>query len=209
MNCPDVLAHGTCSDVNCRFNHNILTCEHCNLVFITKEEEDFHLTTDKHRNRVIGTAFVRHCSLCSLNISGGERVWNDHVNGRRHRANALAKGVSPQIEPQGPTATPKAEFCELCHCLIENRHWQSHLRGNKHKTREMYTRYRSAVEDAETDKNGISVTGQFDFEFVDPPVAAEGVRNIATITTSIPFSRVRVLEARLASAQGARLVVPA
>ena len=132
-----------------------------------------------------------------------------HVEGRRHRANATLQGISPNIEPQAPEPTSKAEFCDVCQCLIIHQHWKAHVSGEKHKNREMFTRYRSALEEAETDKNGISVTGRFDLEFVAPPAAAVGVRNIATISTSVPSSKVRLLDARLASSQGAKLVVPA
>lgn len=209
MNCPNVLAHGTCSDAGCLHKHNVLACEHCSLLFQTDGELKAHLTTDKHRNRATGYSAVLGCPICSSNHAGGESGWKLHVGTRRHRANAARQGVSPDIEPQGPEPSATVQFCDICQFLIPPSDWNAHIKGNKHKNREMFTRYRSAIEEAETDKNGVSVSGRFDFEFVEPGAAATGVRNIATITTSIPSSRVRLLDARLASSQGAKLVVPA
>ena len=56
----------------------------------------------------------------------------------------------------------------------------------------------TAVEQSETDKNGVIVEGSFDFGFIDPPVAKEGKELTATIKAS---SRYDLLEAKLVSAQ--------
>ena len=60
----------------------------------------------------------------------------------------------------------------------------------------------TAVEQSETDKNGVVVEGSFDFEFIDPPVAEVGKKVTATIKVSRRASRSVLLEAKLASAQG-------
>jgi helicase MOV-10 len=60
----------------------------------------------------------------------------------------------------------------------------------------------TAVEQSETDKNGVVVEGSFDFDFIDPPVAEAGKTTIVTIKTLQPFSTSVLLEVRLASAQG-------
>lgn len=209
MNCPNVLAHGTCSDAACTFVHNVLTCDYCNYVFATEDAYAIHLTTDKHKRHVLGTSFIEHCTICAANVNGGEAGWKLHLDGRRHHSNALAKAVSPNIEPQGPTATASAEFCDLCQCLVQKSHWTSHINGEKHKSRQMFTRYRNAVEESETDKNGISIAGHFDFDLIESAAAAAGVRNMATITTSLPNSNCVLQDFRLASSQGRRTITPA
>ena len=60
----------------------------------------------------------------------------------------------------------------------------------------------TAVEQSETDKNGVVVEGSFDFGFIDPPVAKEGKELTATIKTSQPSSKSVLLEANLASVHG-------
>ncbi|KAF9484835.1 RNA helicase [Pholiota conissans] len=208
-NCPNVLAEGTCSDPVCQYAHNIPTCEHCSHVFATESEYEVHLTTAQHKSRVAGTSFAQHCSICKTNVLGGEKVWRAHLTGKKHCAKALRMGVSPNIAPQGPTATTASEFCDLCQCIVQKQHWNSHIKGQKHQSRQMFTRYRNAIEESESDKNGISVTGTFDFNLVEPAAAAAGVRTTVTITTSVPYSNCVLQEFRLASSHGRRIGVPA
>lgn len=74
----------------------------------------------------------------------------------------------------------------------------------KHKSREEFTRYMTALEQSEADKNGVVVEGSTDFDFIDPPVAQVGKEITLSIKTSQPFSKSVLMEANLASAQGQR-----
>jgi len=91
--------------------------------------------------------------------------------------------------------------------MIGAHHWDSHIRGEKHRSREAFTKYRNALEIAETDKHDVVVTGIFDFDFVAPSFAAMGVQHFVSITTSAPFSKCLLKEVKLASAQGTRTIV--
>jgi len=206
-NCPNVLAHGTCSDASCGYTHNILTCNPCALVFATNDAYQLHLTDSKHRNRVSGSSVTSHCRICVANITGGRTQWEQHINGRRHRENASMKGLSPIITPAPASSTSKSLVCDLCESMIGANHWDSHIRGNKHQSRETFTKYRNAVEVAESDKHDVIVTGVFDFDFVAPSSAALGVQHVASITTSSPFLKCVLKEVKLASAQGTRTIL--
>jgi helicase MOV-10 len=107
------------------------------------------------------------------------------------------------VAPQPPISTATATACDLCQVVVPKRIWNEHLNTRNHKLREQYGRYMTAVEQSETNKNGVIVEGSFDFEFIDPPVAEVGKELTATIKASQPSSRSAVLlEARLASDKG-------
>jgi helicase MOV-10 len=117
------------------------------------------------------------------------------------------KGLSPIITPEPASSTSKSLVCDLCQSMIGAHHWDSHIRGEKHRSRETFTKYRNALEVAESDKHDVVVSGVFDFDFVAPSPAALGVQNVASITTSSPFSKCVLKEVKLASAQGTRTIV--
>ena len=103
-------------------------------------------------------------------------------------------------QPVNSMATATA--CDLCQDVLPNRFWNEHLNTRDHKMREQHSQYMTAVEQSETDKNGVVVEGLFDFEFIDPPAAQLGKELTATIKASQPSSKIILLEAKLASAQG-------
>lgn len=208
-NCPNVLAQGTCSDTNCTYSHTITTCDACNLVFVDDDAYQSHLSSTKHKSRVSGSSVVSHCSVCIANITGGEKGWDVHIKGKRHTSNVIIKGVSAETLPQAATTTTKNTFCDLCQSMVYNPHWNAHIKSDRHQSRESFTRYRSALEDAEADKNGVTIEGNFDFDFVDPATAQGGVHTYVSIITSAVHSRCVLSELRLASSQGTRTIIPA
>ncbi len=206
-NCPNVLAHGTCDNNSCVFNHTIVTCEVCALVFKNNDDYQQHLTNNKHLSRVSGRSVVSHCSVCNINVTGGQPSWNGHVKGRKHRNKAAVLKVS-EVQPQIAVSTAKDTFCELCQTMVSNSSQNSHARGQKHLSREAFTRYRSAVAEAEADKHDITVEGNSDFDFVLPNVARGGIRAEISVRTTQPSTKCTLLEFKLASSQGARVITP-
>ena len=128
-----------------------------------------------------------------------------HIQGRIHRRKADDAGVPPgDVAPQPAISTASATACDLCQAVILNRFWVEHLNARDHKLREQHSRYMTAVEQSESDKNGVVVEGSFDFDFIDPPVAEVGIALTATIKTSKSSSRFVLLEEKLASDRGKR-----
>ncbi|KAF8804655.1 RNA helicase [Phlegmacium glaucopus] len=201
-NCPNVLANGTCDDKGCPHTHTMWTCEPCGFVFQSADLHDLHLATKKHHSKISGRSVVSYCSICEANVSGGQEQWKQHIQGRNHRQKALSKGVSSDVVPQPATTTSSSTACDLCQIVVPTLYWTRHLNNEKHQSREQFTRYMTAVEQSETDKNGVVVEGLFDFDFIDPPVAQVGKITTISIKTSQPFSKSVLLEAKLASAQG-------
>ena len=126
-----------------------------------------------------------------------------HIRGRVHRRKADDAGVPPiDVAPQPAISTATATACDLCQAVLPNHLWNEHLNTKNHKLREQYNRYMTAVEQSETDKNGVVVEGSFDFDFIDPAVAKVGKEVTATIKATESSSKIVLLEAKLASALG-------
>lgn len=205
-NCPNVLAEGTCSDPVCAHTHAILTCQPCAIVFNKPNEYRAHFSSKKHRNRISGVSITSYCPICSISTYGGKRAWDQHVLGRKHCRNADNAVIAPTVLPQPPPSTDDHILCDLCQFVVQSRHWDSHTRGAKHRSRETYTKYQSALAIAEADKHDVVIEGVFDFGFVAPGSAVVGVEHVATIRTSAPSSKCILAEAKLASTHGARTV---
>jgi len=202
-NCPNVLSYGTCSDSSCPHVHNIQTCEPCSLVFSTNEAYQEHLGTVKHLNRTSGRSLVSHCSICKANITGGETQFKQHIRGRKHISIASTLGISSLVVPQAASSTGKETFCELCQVVVPNQFFNLHVKGDRHASRETFTKYTSAIVEAESDKNDVSVEGMSDFDFVAPEIAKSGIQREFTIRTTQPFGKCSLVSAKLASSQGA------
>jgi len=208
-NCPNVLAHGTCSDTSCPNLHNIITCETCALVFPTNELYQGHLQSTRHRSRAAGNSAVSYCRICRINVNGGEKSWKVHTGGKKHFSTAKDLGVSPNVGPQVATSINNEMFCELCQVMVEVRYWDKHLKGDRHISREAFTKYSSAIGEAESDKNEVSVEGTLDFEFVAPDVAARGgMRKDLLIKTTQSYAKCALVDIKLASAHGVRVANP-
>ena len=200
--CPNVFVNGTCQDKTCPFAHNILTCEPCGLVFPSPNEYNQHFQSKKHRLKIQGQAVVYYCIICEANV-WSHKGWEVHILGRNHERKADRAGVPPgDVAPQPAMSTASTTACDLCQVVLPNHVWSQHLNSRDHNSRERYSLYMTAVEQSETDKNGVIVEGSFDFGFIDPPVAKEGKELSATIKASQSSSRSVLLEAKLASAQG-------
>ena len=201
IGCPNVLAHGSCSDVSCRFDHNIVTCEPCGRVFPIVADYHSHVKGKQHLKRVQGISIVYSCPICRLNVAYGQRGWTDHISTRKHRSKATALGLS-DVDPQPAEAMLGTIFCDACQSTVPSNDWDAHLKNSRHKSKETYVKYRAVAAESEKDKNGLVIDGDFDFGFVDPEAAANGYKASATVKTSDPFSRSSLVEIRLASSQG-------
>ena len=201
--CPNVLVNGTCENNACTYPHNILTCKPCGFIFQSPIEHNQHLESKAHHLRITGQTVVYYCTICEANVPT-YKGWGQHIQGRNHQRKADRAGVPLDVAPQPAISTAFSTACDLCQVVLSNRIWNQHLNSRNHKLREQYSLYMIAVEQSETDKNGVVVEGSFDFGFIDLPVTKVpvGKESIATIKTSQPSSKSVLLEAKLASAHG-------
>jgi helicase MOV-10 len=199
--CPTVLVNGTCDNTSCTYSHTILTCDPCGFVFQSPKEYNQHLGSKNHRSKILGDAIAYYCSICNANVPS-HKGWEQHIQGRIHQQKADDAGVSIDVAPQPAISTASATACDLCQIVLPNRFWKEHLKKEDHKLREQYSRYMIAVEQSETNRNGVVVEGSFDFEFIDPPEAEVGKESTISVKASKPSSKFVLLEAKLASHRG-------
>ncbi|KAG7097710.1 hypothetical protein E1B28_005034 [Marasmius oreades] len=209
--CPQVLANGACSDPTCRHEHNVPNCDACQLVFKIPNEYRAHLKSKKHQNKVQGLAeamsTVLYCAICQIYVQG-MASWTSHIRGGKHTTKARIQGLAPTIEPEVPEEVPNHEFCVVCQIHILNRFLARHRDSHRHKMRAQFLTFRSVIEEAEKDKNGVSVKGDFDFGIIDPSATGNGITMRATIARNDPSSRINLVQFQLASSQGKRTYSP-
>jgi hypothetical protein len=79
---------------------------------------------------------------------------------------------------------------------MPQRQWSSHVQGSAHRNKERLNTYRTVKEEAEKDKHGVTVS-QMDFGIVDVVDARRTVSQILTMRTTVPGSRIVVVDYRL------------
>ncbi|KAM6492610.1 P-loop containing nucleoside triphosphate hydrolase protein [Amanita muscaria] len=198
-NCRNVLAYGSCSDPSCKFNHTILTCEPCGFVASSASFYQSHLHGRKHLSRLAGTTVTVFCPVCQKNIGNGG--WESHVRGRPHCNEANRQGVSPNVTPQQGVSSETEKYCDMCRITIRSYNWQRHVAGLQHRKREGYASYKTALDEAEKDKNGLMTEGDFDFGIVEPHLARSGVRCAAKIRLTTPTTRIAMVSYQLVSSK--------
>jgi helicase MOV-10 len=200
-NCKNVLTHGQCNNRTCPFEHKILICDPCDYIAPHKDAWKNHLEGKKHRDIVSGKAKTSHCNICQRSIVGGPQQWAAHVGSQKHRKLAATQQVDADVERQDGASTEKQEFCSLCQVSVWKSAWSRHLERPGHVQRE---KSKVALDEAEKDKNGISVEGDFSFDIVDPTTAGNGIQSTVTVTTSLPFSKTILAEVNMASSYNRR-----
>lgn len=190
-NCPNVLTHGTCAQLDCRYEHRILACEPCGFIAPNEGALNMHQNGRRHRNRMSGKTITYFCSLCERNVGGGG--WDLHIAGSKHQNRARGNNVAPDIAPLQGIDVVGQKYCNTCKQAMPIASWAMHQRTAAHQMRESYASYRAALDEAEKDKNGIVVEGNFDFDFVDPTRAAIGIDSTVVLKTTTPNLRVKLI----------------
>ncbi|THH30849.1 hypothetical protein EUX98_g3344 [Antrodiella citrinella] len=159
-----------------------------------------HVAGTKHKRRTnIGTRILK-CSVCLKSFP--EFQWDQHISSLKHAGTALRKGVSADVRPEEGDLPADMRHCTLCDRIIPRNAWAPHLNGAPHRKMKAFTAFRAAFEDAEKDKNGIEIShGEegVDFDVIEVPDATFGVLTVVTVKNTVPQSRIKVNEIRLAS----------
>lgn len=205
QNCPNVLAHGTCSDQACPFLHNIVNCEPCGLIFDSHHNYQQHIKSNRHIRRLAGQGVTVSCPICSINVYNGQKGWAFHIMTRKHKAALGQAGVKEDaVGPQEGLTRGNIRHCDVCHVSVPLHAWSSHVQGPKHRSREAYAKYESVLGEAAKDKNGLIVEGDLDFGYVDPhsPSLQTDRRRIVEIKSSQALCHSTLLQVNLATSQG-------
>ncbi|KAG1738706.1 RNA helicase [Suillus lakei] len=197
--CPQLEAHGACTNPLCTGYHDVHLCELCGVFCASSKWYEAHLASKKHRRKLAGLDGGQyHCTICGTPVFG-HKSWVQHVQGKRHRKNAENKGVLPELAPVIPDAFPGKIFCGVCDKQIPEGLWASHPRSLEHRRKEGYTAFKAALEEAEKDKHGVVLSEGLDFGIVENADAARGTSRFLTIETTVPSSRVTIKKVSLSS----------
>jgi helicase MOV-10 len=143
------------------------------------------------------------CPLCQITIPSGS--WGQHLSGGRHHRYAARLGVSPLVQPEQSDETIS---CDVCNRLISKSAWSAHTQTQKHKRTATFSAYKAALDEAEQDKNGITIPVELDFGIVEKEAAERGVTMKHSIKTTATTSVVTLIEATLSSAKGRNIDAP-
>jgi helicase MOV-10 len=203
INCPAIVATGTCSTKKCPHNHAIRLCKPCKYMAKDADEYALHVHSKNHLSTVAGTNELFQCPLCIVNLNAG--AWLQHIEGKRHQQLAISQNTSPIVEPRPARSTVKFTICEGCKIEVESQDWQRHARSQKHRGRKTFTQYQSVLDEAEKDKNGLIVEGGGDLGCFNP--SETGTLSFkVNIKSALPSGKSVLRNAHLFSQHGAHPV---
>ncbi|THV07183.1 P-loop containing nucleoside triphosphate hydrolase protein [Dendrothele bispora CBS 962.96] len=201
--CQTFLAEGTCSNRNCEFEHNVLSCEVCGILLPSEKSYREHMRSRKHLRRTDNSTSdrIHYCTVCARYFYDSNS-WQSHVKSKKHLTKASQRGVSHEVEPEYPIDVPGKRFCILCERHVKKSSWKRHDKSSEHESREKFVVFKSAMDEAQGDKNGATVSGEFDFKVVEPSDALEGVSVTGKIEASEPLARFTLVGCQLAPSGG-------
>ncbi|KAF9027400.1 RNA helicase [Hymenopellis radicata] len=201
--CPNILSSGTCNAPGtCSYNHKVTTCEPCKKIFASATIYNAHLRSGRHKaaaSLVSSTGWL-HCSVCDTHMCG-QKFWLLHVNTPRHGQKCRSAGVAVDVAPEEVQVVPNHKLCITCSRQIPTKTYNNHIATRKHLAKEKFASYTAVLEEAEGDKHGVSVSGEFDFGVVEVAQATIGVRKSGTISTDVRTANIRLVSSVLASSK--------
>ncbi|OBZ77616.1 putative helicase MOV-10 [Grifola frondosa] len=208
MICPQLRSTGVCLDQSCTYNHNLKICTLCGVVCINADAFEAHIQGKKHQKALLGRLdhTPLHCSVCHRDILAYQ--WQAHVAGKSHLLASRNEGIpAADVEPEDVSISPGHTLCTLCQRSVPILYWAAHLASRSHRRKEIFTSYKRAFEEAEKDKHGVTVshgdaTG-LDFGIVEAPDAGRGIRGYLLIRTTVPSSRIDLIEIKISSVYSA------
>jgi helicase MOV-10 len=136
----------------------------------------------------------------------GAGGWTEHITTGRHQKKlGTAQLGQGSVEPEEGASTTRSEYCGLCGTHVPRTMWSRHAQGPTHKKKERFTAYKATLEEAEKNKHGVIVSDDLELGIVSPADARHGVGVRFTIETTVPASRIRVVEAKLSSTIGTKM----
>ncbi|KAG8867123.1 hypothetical protein FRC20_006671 [Serendipita sp. 405] len=172
--CPAFRANGFCDDASCKDFHPNLVCELCGVATSTKAFFDAHMKGFKHAAMVKASSRgaeggPKRCTLCNIFLASAADI-PLHEKGRVHQNKIKALGSSGRTPNQAQVFIDDGDRnfeCAVCEIQV----WQSNKAGHektaRHIRKERFLSVRAALDEAERDKNGISITpsGKDAFDF--------------------------------------------
>lgn len=162
-----------------------------------------HLQSQWHKNILAGHAHQSwFCHICQCPIESS--VWDQYKEGKRHWRQANSRQIDIYIEPDIVLPPETHTFCNLCQTSIFTQFWQSHLWSCNHLTREKYTAFKTVMDEAEKEKNGVTIKGDLDFGILEPAISANGKAVSLKILSTVPLAKIVLVSVKLSSELGSQ-----
>ncbi|KAJ3561909.1 hypothetical protein NP233_g9903 [Leucocoprinus birnbaumii] len=205
-NCANLLNNGACDDPNCKRNHNILTCDVCNIVFRDGVKSyNQHLVSRRHISRASGAASksgLVYCAVCDVLFP--PKTWDHHKAAKKHLRKVRARGLSVEdVEPEIDLPARTHQFCATCQVYIQHSAWTVHINGRRHRRCQDYTSFKLAQSEAEKDKNDVGIQGDLIFNIVEPSVAGQGITKTIEVRSTAPLAKIKLVAVKLSAEMGA------
>lgn len=173
MLCPNFRQHGVCNVEDCPHFHPNLVCDLCGVICRSQAFFNNHLNSFRHQSMKKASSRnpedgPKKCRACNVSL-GSPRDISAHFNSQKHRTKIESlrqAGTIIRDEDMIVNDDERNYDCLVC----EIRVWEPqpvHQRSARHRRRERFLTIRAALEEAEKDKNGISVepSGKDAFDF--------------------------------------------
>lgn len=201
QNCPNIIASGSCPDTRCIFNHNIPICDPCGYVAYNIQEYQAHLQSKKHKRVLAGNVHQTwYCRICQCPVDS--ESWTNHKSAKPHRNKAKSKGLDVNLEPDPVVPSNTHTFCTICQLSIVTFLWHSHIHGRSHLTKERYASFKSVLDEAEKEKNGVAIEGEVDLGILEPAIASKGKTTTLKISSNVPSAKITLVSVKLSADLG-------
>jgi helicase MOV-10 len=174
MLCPNFKLQGTCDDEKCSHFHPNLICDLCGIVCRNQAYFNHHLQSKRHAEmkKAAGRTVEngpKKCTICNMSL-GAPRDVLAHINGQRHQGRLLEfsqRGVRLDTNTIIVDDSENCFECLVCETLVWHQKKNVHERTLRHKRKERFLEIRASLDEAEMDKNGVSVSpsGKDAFDF--------------------------------------------
>lgn len=195
--CRELQANGTCSNSTCTFNHNLRICKDCDIICTSEHAYNSHLRGRKHGSKILGQSSPKN--------------WNQHIPVGRDQPTTAFQGVSAKAQPER-AGNVDVRHGQNYYSLRDRptREYKhiglGYLQGTTHQNKERFASYQTALQEAEKNKHGVTVTDCLDFGIVNV-VDARARRSVnlqfIVETTTVPASRVNILDYKFSMSSGA------
>ena len=204
MLCPNFRLHGVCDTENCPYFHPNLICELCGVVAKNEEYLNAHLKGTKHSAMQRAQNTPKRCTVCDVRLTSPASR-RDHTASRRHQdAVRLLLEQGRQLNEHDIIVDDDKDIfeCSICEIQIWQQTKAKHEQTNRHKRKERFLSIRHALEEAEKDKHGVTVSpsgkGAFDLG------VNEGGRASMEFSLKVEEARLRIVLRSATLASGRR-----
>jgi len=141
-----------------------------------------------------------YCRICQRPINS--ESWMQHKSAKRHRQKAKLKGLDADLEPDPVVSSNTHTFCTICQLSIATFRWHSHIYDRSHLAKERYASFKSVLDEAEKEKNGVVIEGEVDLGILEPAIAAIGKTMILKISSNVPSAKITLVSVKLSADLG-------